>query len=200
MAAKKKPSKKKPTKKAQRKADKKATKKNAKKNAKKSASKHKVPPIPKGMNTITPSLTFEDAAFAIVFYEKAFGAKELYRLVEPSGKVGHAEIRIGDSVISVSDEYPEMAILSAKSRGGSPVRLNVVVKNADAAMERAVAAGATIVRPMQNEFYGYRSGVIMDPFGYSWIIMSQIEVISPKEMQKRWTRMLVAAKPEGSAA
>jgi PhnB protein len=199
MAAKK-SSKKKPARQTSRKPAKKAARKPARA-ARRSASKtRKVPPAPKGMSTITPSLTFEDAAFAMVFYEKAFGAKELYRLVEPSGKIGHAEIRIGDSIISVSDEYPDMAILSAKTRGGSPVRLNVVVKNADAAMERAVAAGATVVRPTQNEFYGYRSGVVMDPFGYTWIIMSQIEVLSPKEMQKRWTRMLAAAKPEGSAA
>ncbi len=160
----------------------------------------KAPPIPKGFHTITASLCFQDAAFAMQFYEKAFGAKELYRLSEPSGKVGHAEMRIGDSIIMVSDEYPQMAILSAKTRGGSPIRLSLTVKNPDAMMERAIAAGCTVIRPLQNEFYGWRSGVIMDPFDYSWFITSQVEVVSPKEMQKRWTKMLAAHKPEAAGA
>jgi PhnB protein len=179
---------------------KKARKKAAKRAVKRAAKARKVPPIPKGVHTVTPSMCFQDAAFAIQFYEKAFGAKELYRLTEPGGKVGHAELRIGDSVIMMSDEYPELAILSAKSLHGSPMRLALTVKNADAFMERALAAGATVVRGMQNEFYGYRSGIVMDPFGYSWFIMSQIETVSPKEMQKRWTKLLAASKPEGSAA
>ncbi len=160
----------------------------------------KAPPIPKGFHTITASLCFQDAAFAMQFYEKAFGAKELYRLSEPSGKVGHAEMRIGDSIIMVSDEYPQMAILSAKTRGGSPIRLSLTVKNPDAMMERAIAAGCTVIRPLQNEFYGWSSGVIMDPFDYSWFITSQVEVVSPKEMQKRWTKMLAAHKPEAAGA
>jgi len=192
MAARKKS---KPTKKSARK----SARKSVKKTTAKRAAPKKVPPVPKGVHTITPSLCFQDAAFALAFYEKAFGAKELYRLSEPGGKVGHAEMRIGDSLVMLSDEYPEMAILSAKTRGGSPIRLSLTVKNADAAMERAVAAGATVVRPLRDEFYGWRSGVIMDPFDYSWFIMSQIETISPKEMQKRWTKMLSASKTEGSA-
>ena len=179
---------------------KKSPKKISKKPAAKKAARFKVPPVPKGVHTVMPSLCFEDAAFAMVFYQNAFGAKELYRLTEPDGKVGHAEMLIGDSPIALSDEYPDIAVLSAKSRGGSPIRLTLTVPNADKLMAQAVAAGATVVRPMQTEFYGYRSGIVLDPFGYTWFIMSQVEVVSPKEMQKRLTKLVAASKPEGSAA
>jgi PhnB protein len=201
MAAKRKA--KKPTKKAA----KTSVKKSAKKSVKKAAAKRKaarksaqVPPVPKGYHTLSPSLCFLDASFAMAFYENAFGAKEVYRLTEPGGKVGHAEMKIGDSRVMLSDEYPEMAVLSAKTLAGSPIRLNLMVKNAEAFMAKAVAAGATIVRSMQEEFYGYRNGVVMDPFGYTWAIMSQVKLISPKKMQDQWSKMLAAHKPEGSAA
>ena len=160
----------------------------------------KVPPVAKGYHTIAPTLCFQDSAFAIEFYKNAFGAKETFRLTEPSGRTGHAEMKIGDSHFMLSDEYPEMAVLSAKTRNGSPIRLSLMVKNSDALMARAVAAGATVVRPMQEEFYGYRAGVILDPFGYTWMIMTQVAVIPPKEMQDRWTKMLAAHKPESSAS
>ncbi len=184
------------SKKATRKA---APKKPAPKKSGKRADR-KVPPVPKGHHTVAPSLAFQDAAFAMAFYENAFGAKEVYRLVEPSGKVGHAEMKIGDSYIMISDEYPEMAVLSAKTLHGSPIRLNLMVKNAEAFFSKAVSAGATIVRPMQEEFYGYRNGVVMDPFGYTGAIMSQVKVISSKTMQAQWSKMLAAHKPEGGAA
>lgn len=174
------------TKKSPKKAANKPNRKPARKAATKSA-KAKVPRIPKGIHSVTPMLTFQDTAFAIQFYEQAFGAKELYRLTEPGGKVGHAEVKFGDSVIMMADEYPDMAILSAKTIGGSPVRLSLAFKNVDAAFARAVAAGATVIRPLTDEFYGWRSGNVMDPF-------------SPREMQKRWTRMLAASKLEGAAA
>ena len=199
MVARKKNSKKSPKKPA-RKAVQKRVSKKAPPKAKAKTKVKKVNPIPKGFHTVTASLCFQDAAFAMAFYEHAFGAQELYRLTEPSGKVGHAEMRIGDSIIMLSDEYPEMAILSAKTLHGCPIRLSLTVKNPDAFLARAVAAGASVIRPMQNEFYGWRSGVISDPFGYSWFITSQIEVISPKEMQTRWTKLLAAHRPEGSAA
>jgi PhnB protein len=188
---------------APKKTGKNAAKKSARKSVKKTARKPrtaKVPPVPKGYHTVAPSLCFLDAAFAMAFYENAFGAEEIYRLTEPSGKVGHAEMKIGDSPIMLSDEYPEMAVLSAKTLNGSPIRLNLMVKNADAFMAKAVAAGATVVRPMREEFYGYRNGVVMDPFGYTWAIMSQVKVISPKTMQAQWSKMLTAHKPEGGAA
>jgi PhnB protein len=178
----------------------KPTRKAAKKTARRKslAKPRKADPIPKGIHTVAASLCFQDAAFAMLFYEKAFGAKELYRLSEPGGRIGHAEMRIGDSVVMLSDEYPDMAILSAKTLNGSPIRLHLSVKNPDACMERAIHAGATLVRPMQDEFYGWRSGVVTDPFGYSWFIASQIEVVSPKEMQTRWDKMMAASKSEGS--
>jgi PhnB protein len=196
MAAKRKA--KKPAKKAAKKSARKAVKKPPRKASRKSAAK--VPPVPKGYHTVAPSLAFQDAAFAMAFYENAFGAKELYRLTEPGGKVGHAEMKIGDSHIMISDEYPEMAVLSAKTLAGSPIRLNLIVKNADAFFNKAVSAGATVVRPMQEEFYGYRNGVVMDPFGYTWAIMSQVKVISPKTMQAQWSKMVAAHKPEGIAS
>ena len=124
----------------------------------------------------------------MMFYTKAFGAKELYRLTA-GGKVGHAEMRIGDSVFTLSDEHPEMGILSAKSLNGSPIRLTLTVKNADKLFDQAVAAGATVLRPMQEEFYGYRSGNVLDPFGYSWMIRTQVAVVSRKEMQKRLNKL-----------
>jgi PhnB protein len=177
----------------------KPTRKAAAKSAKKSA-RRRVPPVPKGIHSVTPMLSFQDTAFAIQFYEKAFGAKELYRLTEPSGKVGHAEMKFGDSIVMMGDEYPDMAVLSAKTIGGSPIRLSLAFKSADVAFERAVRAGATVIRPLTDEFYGWRSGNVMDPFGYTWLIMSQIEVLSPREMQKRWTKMLAASKPEAAGA
>ncbi|MBY0511456.1 MAG: VOC family protein [Rhodospirillaceae bacterium] len=188
-------------KKSSTKASRKAVQKRVSKPAKKAPRKgKKVDPIPKGVHTVTPSLTFQDSAFALAFYEKAFGAKELFRLTEPGGKVGHAEMRIGDSLIMMADEYPEMALLSAKTLNGTPMRLSLAVKNPDALMERAVAAGATVMRPMQQEFYGWRAGVVTDPFGYSWTITCQVEELSPKQLQDRWAKMLAASKTEGSAA
>jgi PhnB protein len=197
MPARKKPARKKAAlKKAARKVDQKRVSTKAARKPKPKAKK--VAPIPKGSHTVTASLCFQDADFAIAFYEKAFGAKEIFRLTEPGGKVGHAEIRIGDSVVMMSDEYPDLAVLSAKTLTGCPIRLSLTVKNPDAFMARAVASGATVIRPMQNEFYGWRGGVVMDPFGYTWLITCQVEVISPKQMQSRWNKMIAAHKPESS--
>ncbi len=189
-------------KKAKKKLPKKPVKKTAKKPVKKSVRKaaRKVPPIPKGYHTVAPQLCFQDAAFAMAFYENAFGAKECFRLTEPNGRIGHAEMKIGDSHIMLSDEYPQMAVLSAKTLHGSPIRLHLLVKNSDAFMAHAVAAGATIVRPMQEEFYGYRAGVVLDPFGYTWMIMTQVAVVSPKEMQKRMVKLMAVHRPEGSVS
>jgi PhnB protein len=175
---------------------KKRAKKPAKKKAKAKAKPKakKVSPIPKGFHTITPYLGFKDSAFAIMFYQKAFGAKEMYRLVGPDGKVGHAELRIGDSYFMMSDEYPEMGSVSAETMGGSPIKLYLSVKNVDAFVAKAIANGATVVRPVENQFYGMRSGMIADPFGYAWSVGTQIEVVTPKQMAKRMERMMSAAK------
>lgn len=140
--------------------------------------------------TVRAHITVHDARNAIDFYAKAFGAVELFRLVEPAGRVGHAEIRIGDTVLMMNDEYPDFGARSPGAIGGSPVAFHIVVPDADAAVERAVAAGATLVRPVQDQFYGDRSGMVACPFGYRWFLAAPKEVVSPEEMQKRWTKML----------
>ena len=140
--------------------------------------------------TVRAHMTVLDAKAAIDFYVKAFGAVELFRLAEPAGRVGHAEIRIGDTVLMMNDEYPDFGARSPGSIGGSPVAFHIAVPDADEAVERAVAAGATLVRPVQDQFYGDRSGMVACPFGYRWFLAATKEIVSPDEMQKRWTEML----------
>ena len=146
---------------------------------------HKVKPIPDGYHTVTPYLVLDDAAKAIEFYQKAFGAKEGIRLDMPGGKVGHAELAIGNSMIMLGDEFPEMDALSPKTVGGTPISLALYVKDVDATVERAVGCGATITRPIQDQFYGDRSGTSADPFGHKWTIATHIEDVSDEEMKKR---------------
>ena len=146
--------------------------------------------------TLQAHMTVHDAKAAIAFYVKAFGAVELFRLVEPAGRVGHAEIRIGDSVLMMNDEYPDFGAKSPAAIGGSPVAFRVIVEDADKAVERAVAAGATLVRPVQDQFYGDRSGMVACPFGYRWFLAATKEVVSPEEMQRRWTKMMEGGKVE----
>jgi PhnB protein len=152
-----------------------------------------VKPIPDGYHTATPYLIVKDAAHALEFYKKAFGAKELMRFADPSGKVGHAEIKIGDSPIMLADEFPEMGARSPQSFGGTPVSLLLYVKDVDAAASQAIAAGATVVRPVKDQFYGDRSGTFADPFGHVWTIATHIEDVSEEEMHKR----MAALKPAG---
>jgi len=149
----------------------------------------------KSMNgqTVQAHLTMHDTKAAIAFYVRAFGAEELFRLVEPSGRVGHAEIRIGDTILMLNDEYPDFGARSPAATGGSPVAFRVVVADADKAVDRAVAAGATVVRPVQDQFYGDRSGMVACPFGYRWSLATPKETVSPAEMQKRWSKMLESA-------
>ena len=144
--------------------------------------------------TLRAHATVHDAKAAIAFYAKAFGAVELFRLVEPAGRVGHAEIKIGDSVLMLNDEYPDFGANSPASVGGSPVAFRIEVPDADAAFDRAVKSGATVVRPLQDEFYGDRMGMVACPFGYRWSLAMTKEQVSPAEMQKRWTKMLEGAK------
>ena len=145
----------------------------------------KVKPIPEGHRTVTPILSLKGAADALEFYKKAFGARELMRFPHPDGRIGHAEIQIGESRIMMADEFPEMNFKSPKSYGGSPVGLMLYVENVDAFVERAVAAGAKLVRPVQNQFYGDRTGSLEDPFGHSWHIATHIEDVPPDELQRR---------------
>jgi len=131
-------------------------------------------------------LVVKDAARAIAFYERAFGAKELFRLTEPGGKVGHAEMTLGNSQFMLADEYPDFGALSPVSVGGSPVKMNIAVTDAKAALERATGAGATVLRPLTNEFYGDLTCAVVDPFGYTWFLAQQVEEVSPQEMQRRF--------------
>jgi len=149
----------------------------------------KVKPIPNGYHTATPCLIIQEAAAALDFYKKVFGATEIMCMAQPDGKIGHAEIRIGDSVIMLADEVPEMGYRGPKSLGGSPVSLMLYVEDVDAVVGRAVAAGAKITQPVQDKFYGDRNGVLEDPFGHVWTIATHTEDVSPEEMGKRMTAM-----------
>jgi PhnB protein len=141
--------------------------------------------IPEGHHTVTPYLIVGDAAAAIAFYKKAFGAEELMRVAAPNGKIGHAEIRIGDSVIMLADEYPDMNARGPHAFGGSPVSIHLYVEDVDAVAGQAIAAGATVVRPVQDQFYGDRSGSFTDPFGHSWHVATHKEDLTPEELDKR---------------
>jgi PhnB protein len=142
-----------------------------------------VKPIPEGFHTATPYIVCKRAADAIEFYKKAFGAVEVMRMAGPDGRIGHAEIKIGDSHIMLSDEHPEMSIYGPQHYGGSPVSVLLYVRNADATVSAAVGAGAKIIRPLKDEFYGDRAGTIVDPFGHHWYIHTHIKDVSPEEMQ-----------------
>jgi len=144
-----------------------------------------VRPIPAGYHTATPYLIVNNGAAALEFYKKAFGAAELFRMTKPDGRVGHAEIKIGDSVIMLADEAPEMGARSPQSLGGSPVSILLYVEDVDRVFNQAVAAGAKVQRPLQNQFYGDRMGGVTDPFGHVWYIATHVEDVSPEEMQKR---------------
>ena len=175
----------------------KKTKAKAKRPAAKKKAK-RVAAIPKGFHTLTPYMTIERCNDALQFYQKAFGAKLLYALNEPGGRIAHAELRVGDSVFMVADAYPEWGTAGPQPGDRLPFRFHLSVKDVDAFVARAVKAGAKIVRPVEDQFYGMRAGTIADPFGYSWIPSTQIEVVSPKEMQKRWNRIM--SQPKGDAA
>jgi PhnB protein len=154
-----------------------------------------VKPIPEGYHTLTPYLFINGAAAAIEFYKKAFGATELFRMNGPDGKVGHAEIKIGDSPIMLADEHPHMGAKSPTTYGGSPVNLMIYVTDVDAVASQAIGAGATVVRPVQNQFYGDRSGCFTDPFGHSWTIATHVEDVPSAELQKRAEEAMKQHKP-----
>lgn len=140
---------------------------------------------PAGYHTVTPYLIVRDAAKAVEFYKQALGATEYMRLNMPDGKVGHAELRIGDSPIMLADEFPEMGAKSPASYGGSPISILLYVADVDAAAARATAAGMTVKRPVADQFYGDRSGVFEDPFGHNWSIATRKETLSNAEIQRR---------------
>lgn len=144
-----------------------------------------VNPIPDGYSAAIPYITCKHAAKAIEFYVKAFGAVEVMRMAAPDGKIGHAEIKIGDALVMISDEYPEMQIQSPQSLGGTPVGIHVYVPDVDVLNQRAIAAGATVQRPIADQFYGDRSVTLGDPFGHRWFFATHKEDVSPEELQKR---------------
>lgn len=144
----------------------------------------KVKPIPEGYHSVTPYLCCKDAAAAIEFYKKAFGAKELMRM-DNQGKVGHAELQIGDSRIMLADEFPELGFLSPQSVGGSPIMIHLYVEDVDMTANRAVSAGAKVTRPVADQFYGDRGGQFEDPFGHKWYLATHKEDLSPEEIGKR---------------
>jgi PhnB protein len=144
-----------------------------------------VRPIPDGYHSVTPYLIFSGASDAIAFYKKALGADEVMRMDDPTGKIHHAEISIGGSRIMLADEHPEIQALSPKTIGGSPVSMHVYVEDVDTLVERAVAAGAKLIRPVADQFYGDRVGGIEDPFGYRWFIATHKEDLSMDEIRQR---------------
>lgn len=144
-----------------------------------------VKPIPEGYHTATPYLIIKGAADAIEFYKKAFGATELFRFPAPDGKIGHAEIKIGDSPIMLADEYPDMGYKGPKSLGGSPVSLMIYVEDVDTVFNRAVAGGATVKEAVSDKFYGDRIGTLVDPFGHVWHVSTHKEDVSLEEMEER---------------
>lgn len=149
-----------------------------------------VQPIPAGYHTVTPYLYIKGAAEALDFYKKAFGATELFRMADPSGRIGHAEIKIGDSPIMMADEFPDMGVRGPKTLGGVSSSICLYVTDVDARFAQAVAAGAKVLRPLQDQFYGDRSGTVEDPFGHTWTIATHKEDVAPAEMDKRFAEMM----------
>jgi PhnB protein len=141
------------------------------------------------VHEVYPYLRVHNSDEAIKFYERAFGAKELFRLTEPSGRIGHAEIKIGPATLMLSDEFPENGIHGPRSLGGTSFSMHLHVKDVDAAFQQAVAAGAAVVRPLKDQFYGERSGTVRDPFGHEWLLGGHLENVSTEEMQRRYTEL-----------
>jgi uncharacterized glyoxalase superfamily protein PhnB len=150
----------------------------------KTASQSHVNPIPPGMHSITPHIVCAGAADAIEFYKKAFNAEEMFRLPAPNGKLMHASIRIGDSRVMIADEAPNWGSLGPKSLKGTPVTIHLYSENADATFAQAIAAGAKVIMPVADMFWGDRYGVIEDPFGHRWSIATHIRDLTPEEIQK----------------
>lgn len=141
--------------------------------------------IPEGQEAAIPYLCVKDGSKAIDFYKKAFGATEVMRMADPSGKVGHAELKIGGGRVFLADEYPEMGFVSPRTLGGTPVMMHLYVEDVDSVAKKAVAAGAKVVRPVEDQFYGDRGGKFEDPFGHQWWIATHVEDVTPEEMKKR---------------
>jgi PhnB protein len=160
----------------------------------------KVSYIPEGYHTVTPYLCVSDAARAIEFYKEAFGATEIMRMEAPGGKIGHAEIQIGDARVMLADEFPELNFRSPQSVGGLSAHFMIYDEDVDARVERAVAAGAKLTRPVKDQFYGDRSGSVEDPFGHLWYISTHIEDLSGEEIRRRMDAEMCQSAAESVGA
>ncbi|MGW7456867.1 VOC family protein [Streptomyces sp. NPDC054797] len=159
-----------------------------------------VQPVPQGSPRVTPYLCIDGAAAAIDFYVSVLGAHERMRMAAPGDKIGHAELELGNSVIMLADEYPDMGFRSPKAVGGTPVTLHVYVEDVDAVFAKALAGGATQLSPVRDEFYGDRTGQFEDPFGHRWSIATHIEDVTPQEMEKRFGEAVrsMGSTPDGA--
>jgi PhnB protein len=151
-------------------------------------------PVPAGYHSVTPYLCVKGAAKAIEFYTKAFGATELTRMAQPDGRIGHAEIEIGDSRLMLADEFPEMGFVAPKGGERTPVMLHLYLADVDTVFARALEAGATSVRPVADQFYGDRGGMVEDPFGHYWYLSTHVEDVPADEMKTRM-KAAMAEKP-----
>jgi PhnB protein len=151
-----------------------------------------VKPVPEGYNTVTPYLAVEDAAEAIEYYKKAFGAKERVRMDTPDGKIGHAELEIGDSLVMLADPFPQASTRPPKELGGTTVSVFLYVEDVDAVVKQAVDAGATVTMEVADQFWGDRFGSITDPFGHSWSVATHVEDVPPEEMAERAKEAMAA--------
>ena len=149
-----------------------------------------VKPIPDGYHTVTPYLIIKGAAQALDFYRRAFGATESLRMDGPDGSIGHAEIRIGDSVIMLADEHPQMGVVGPQTLGGTSVSILLYVEDVDRRYAQAIAAGGQEQRPLQNQFYGDRSGTLVDPFGHQWTLATHVEDVPHDELQRRMEQVM----------
>jgi PhnB protein len=142
-------------------------------------------PVPEGYHTVTPYLHVDDAEQAIDFYKKAFGAKERMRMEAPDGRIAHAEIEIGDSLVMLSDPFPQSSVRTPKELGGTTAGVFLYLEDVDAVVKRAVGAGATVTMEVADQFWGDRFGSVTDPFGHSWSIATHVEDVPPEEMAER---------------
>ncbi|HKD78382.1 MAG TPA: VOC family protein [Candidatus Angelobacter sp.] len=149
----------------------------------------KAKPIPDGYHHVTPYLSIKGAAAAIDFYKKAFGAVEVMRMPQPDGRVGHAELKFGESYVMLADEFPEMNVVGPKTLGNTSVGLLLYVDDVEKTIERAVALGAKILKPVQDQFYGDRNATLEDPFGHKWTVAVHLEDVTPEEMERRMAAM-----------
>ena len=142
------------------------------------------------VHELFPYIRVKDGDQAVAFYTAAFGAEELFRLVEPGGRLGHCELKLGPAVLMLSEEFPEFGIHAIAPGESAGMVLHLHVDDADAVVASAVAAGAEVVRPLADQFYGERSGTVRDPFGYEWMVGHEIEKLTPEEMQRRYAAMM----------